>query len=313
MLHKARLFRLEARLNPSRAMVYLSPAIAAVLTLVAGVILFAAIGQNPTAALVSFFIHPVDELYEVGELGVKAAPLCLCALGLAVGFRGNVWNIGADGQLTLGAICGGGLALALFGVEHWLILPAMLVAGTVGGALWGAVPALLRTRFNANEILTSLMLTYVAIHILGYLVHGPWRNPEGFNFPQSREFAGSALLPVLIDGTRVHLGVVLALVAVPLLWYLMQRSFLGFQIKVAGMAPRAADYAGYSHKRVIWVSLLLSGGLAGLAGICEVAGPIGQLQGSLTPGYGFAAIIVAFVGRLHPVGILFASLLMALL
>ncbi|HLI13971.1 MAG TPA: ABC transporter permease [Alphaproteobacteria bacterium] len=304
--------RLELRERPSRAIALCSPLAAVALTLACGAALFTAIGYDPRAVLDAYFLKPLGSVYGLAELALKATPLALCATGLAVGFRGNVWNIGAEGQLTMGAIAGGGLALAFPDSESGWLLPAMLVAGILGGMAWAAIPAFLRTRFQANEILTSLMLTYVAQLFLGYLVHGPWRDPAGFNFPQSRQFGDAALLPVLVGGTRLTPAIFFALAAVALVWLLLARSFAGFRIRVVGLAAAAADYAGFSHGRVIWLSLLLSGGLAGLAGICEVAGPIGQLLPVISPGYGFAAIIVAFLGRLHPVGILLASLLMAL-
>ena len=304
--------RLEARARPSRALGYASPLAAAVLTALSGALLFASLGYDPIATLDAYFVKPLSTLYGLAELGVKATPLVLCAVGLAVGFRGNVWNIGAEGQLTMGAILGGGLALAFPDGDGWWLLPSMIGAGLLGGMVWAAIPAILKTRFNANEILTSLMLTYVAQLVLSYLVHGPWRDPTGFNFPESRQFGEAALLPVLIEGTRLNLAAVFALIAVGLGWVLMARSFIGFQIKVVGLAAPAADYAGFSHGRVIWLTLLISGALAGLAGIGEVAGPIGQLLPRISPGYGFAAIIVAFLGRLHPLGVLLAGLLMAL-
>ncbi len=306
-------FRLEPRAQASRRLRTAAPLIALALTLASGTVLFGALGQNPILALHTFFIRPIDSLYGLSELAIKAAPLALCAVGLAIGFRGNVWNIGAEGQLTMGAICGGGLALAFYGAEGPWLLPLMVLAGGLGGMAWGAIPALLKTRFNANEILTSLMLSYVAIQLLGYLVHGPWRDPEGYNFPETRLFGDQALLPVLVEGTRLHGGVVLALIAVGLGWLLLSRSFAGFQIKVVGQAPAAAAYAGYSRRRVVWLSFLIGGGLAGIAGLGEVAGPMGQLNPTVSPGYGFAAIICAFLGRLHPVGVLLASLLLALL
>jgi len=305
--------RLEARVLPSRWILYASPLVAAALTLISGFVLFSALGYDPWRAFYGFFIQPIDNLYGIAELGIKAAPLLLCAVGLAIGFRGNVWNIGAEGQLTIGAICSSGLALAFYGEEGPLLLPAMVLAGALGGMAWGAIPAYLKTRFNANEILTSLMLTYVAILVLAYLVHGPWRDPEGYRFPESRIFGASATLPVIVAGTRLHLGAVFALLAAVAGWVLLGRTFMGFQIKVVGLAERAASYAGYSRNRVIWQGFLIGGGLAGLAGMAEVAGPIGQLLPTISPGYGFAAIIVAFLGRLHPIGIIAASLLMALL
>jgi len=275
-------------------------------------------GENRRAITLYFAVRvgasdrPVVERLR-RELGVKAAPLVLIGVGLSIGFRAGVWNIGAEGQLTLGAIFGGGLAIWFYDSESALLLPAMLVMGALGGALWAAIPALLKTRFNVNEILTSLMLTYVAILLLSTLVHGPWRDPEGYNFPETRLFNDEATLPVLLEGTRLHLGAVFALIATALVWVLLSRTFTGFQIKVVGQAEAAAAYAGFSRKRVVWLSFLLSGALAGIAGLGEVAGPMGQLNPTISPGYGFAAIICAFLGRLHPFGVLLASLLMALL
>ena len=290
-----------------------SPLLAAAATLVVGFALFSALGKDPLAAFHVFFVKPVETRYGLGELLLKATPLTLCAIGLAAGYRANVWNIGAEGQLTLGAICGGGIALAFHDSSGAWILPLMIVAGAAGGMAWAAIPAWLRTRFNANEILVSLMLVYVAVLLLSLLVHGAWRDPEGFNFPQSKMFNEPALLPNLLPETRLNVGFLLALAAVAGGWLFMARSLAGFQMRVAGLAPAAANYAGISSTRTVWVGMLVGGATAGLAGVCEIAGPIGQLLPSVSPGYGFAAIIVAFVGRLHPFGILLASLLMSLL
>lgn len=306
-------YKIEPRPEPSTRMAYLSPLIAVGLTLVTGLILSTLIGTNPLAAFHAFFIAPIDDWYGIGELGVKAAPLMLIAVGLAIGFRSNVWNIGAEGQLTVGAVCGGGVALWFYQSESALLLPAMIIAGAIGGILWASIPALLRTRFNTNEILVSLMLNYVALLLLSYLVHDPWRDPSGFNFPESRLFPDAATLPIILDGTRLHAGFILALLVVAIGWIFVRKSFVGYQMQVAGLAGAAALYAGFRRRRMVWIGLLVGGGAAGLAGIAEVAGPIGQLLPSVSPGYGYAAIIVAFVGRLHPVGILFASLLMSLL
>ena len=305
--------RLEARPEPSRLAGWLSPIVATIAVLVIGFVLFSAMGKNPWQALYVFFVDPVDTAYKAGELLLKASPIMLCAVGLAVGYRANVWNIGAEGQLIMGAIAGGGVALAFQDVESPFILPAMLVAGLAGGLLWAAIPALLRTRFNANEILVSLMLVYVASLVLSLLVHGAWRDPEGFNFPQSKMFTDSALMPNLWPDTRLNMGFLIALAAVAAAWLFMRKSLPGFRMRVAGLAPAAALYAGISSTRTVWMAMLIGGACAGLAGIGEVAGPIGQLLPVISPGYGFAAIIVAFVGRLHPVGIFFASLLMSLL
>ncbi|MDR3515573.1 MAG: ABC transporter permease [Azospirillaceae bacterium] len=304
--------RLEPRGEPSPAMVWLTPVIAVAATVVSGMILFTLLGFDPVATLQAYFITPVSTRYGLAELALKATPLTLCAIGLATGFRANIWNIGAEGQLTIGAICGGGVALAAWGHEGPWLLPVMMVAGVLGGMGWAAIPAWLRVRFNASEILTSLMLVYVASLLLDYLMHGPWRDPEGFNFPQSRQFGPDALLPIIVSETRLHLGSPLALVAVFSGWLLLARSFVGFQIRVIGLTPLAAGYAGFNQRRLVWITLMIGGGLSGLAGVIEVAGPIGQLTPSISPGYGFTAIIVAFLGRLHPVGILAAALLVAL-
>jgi simple sugar transport system permease protein len=306
---------LEARPSPSRLAVWLTPVIAALATMAVGFVVFGALGKDPFAALRAFFVSPIATRYGVAELLLKATPLMLIATGLAIGYRANVWNIGAEGQLTLGAIAGGGIALAV-GDAPWpsfVLLPAMFIAGAAAGMAWAAIPAWLRTRFNANEILTSLMLVYVASLLLSWLVHGPWRDPEGYNFPQSKMFDASATLPILIPETRLNAAFLLALVIVALAWIIVRRHVVGFEMRVAGLAPGAANYAGISMRRNVWLGMLAGGACAGLAGVGEAAGPIGQLLPSMSPGYGFAAIIVAFVGRLHPGGIALASVLMSLL
>jgi ABC-type uncharacterized transport system permease subunit len=304
------MLRLEPRRAPSRAMFYATPLLATALTLVAGAALFAVLRKPPLEALGLIFIAPLTSVRGLAELTVKASPLILIAIGLAAGFRGGIWNIGAEGQFTVGALTGGSVALAVYPATGWWLLPLMALAGIAGGAAWGAIPALLRTRFNVNEILVSLMLTYVAVLLLGSLVHGPLRDPDGLNFPESRLF--QTALPIIIPGTRAHIGFVVALAAALLAWVLLERHFIGFQIKVLGEAPRAASFGGFSEKRLVWLCFLTSGGCAGLAGLFEAAGPVGQLVPQLPAGYGFTAIIVAFLGRLHPAGIVLAGLLMAL-
>ena len=306
------MIRLEPKGESSKVLAYFSPILAIFLTVSTGAVLFAAMGKPAGAALYAYFVQPFTTVYGLSELGVKATPLILIGLGLAIGFRANVWNIGAEGQLTLGAITGGALGLAFYDVETPFLLPAMLIAGILGGMAWAAIPAFLRVRFNANEILVSLMLTYVGLLLLSFLVHGPLRDPDGFNFPESRLFHDSATIPAIIDGTRLHWGAILALVAAVGAWLLLGRTILGFQLKVLGDAPRAARFAGYREPRLVWFSLMLSGGLAGLAGVLEVAGTVGQLVPSISPGYGFTAIIVAFLGRLHPAGVVLGGMTMAL-
>jgi simple sugar transport system permease protein len=293
-------------------MVYQSPLIAIFLTLIISMVMFWLMDTDPFLAVNAFFIEPVSTIDGVAELLVKATPLILIALGLSLGFKANVWNIGAEGQLTLGAIFGGGLALSFFDVDTPLLLPAMLFLGILGGMFWAAIPAFLKIRYNTNEILTSLMLTYVGLLLLSYLIHGPLRDPDGFNFPESRLFHDSALLPIIIEGSRLHIGFLLALFIAVLTWMFTIKHIIGFQIRVIGLAPAAASFAGFKQKKLIWITLLFSGGTAGLAGALEVAGPIGQIVPVISPGYGFTAIIVAFLGRLHPLGVVLAGILMAL-
>jgi simple sugar transport system permease protein len=293
-------------------MLYATPVIAVALTMVAGLVLFLILGKDPVRAVGIIFLEPLSSEFGISELLVKATPLILIAIGLSFGFRAGVWNIGAEGQFTIGGLAGGAVALAFFPGGGVLLLPLMSITAIAGGMAWAAVPAFCRVRFNANEILVSLMLTYVAVLLLSVLVSGPLRDPAGFNFPESRLFQDSAALPILIEGTRTHAGLLVALAAVVTAWVLLGRHIIGFQIRVLGEAPMAARFAGFSEKRIVWICFLISGGLAGLAGLFETAGPVGQLVPSLPVGYGFTAIIVAFLGRLNPVGILLAGLLMAL-
>ena len=306
------MFSLERRVEQSKLWLTFSPLLAIVLTILSGIIIFSVLDKDPWLSLYTFFIQPLTTGFGFTELIVKATPLILIGAGLSIGFKANVWNIGAEGQFTMGAIAGGGTALFLSNQESLLVLPAVLVMGITGGAVWGMIPAFLKTKYNANEILTSLMLSYVALLMLSYLVHGPWRDPGGHNFPESEIFSDSAMLPVLLQGTRLNLGTIFALLSILITYLLLSRTVLGYQFKVVGLAPLAARYAGFNRSKLIWLSMIISGGLAGLAGIAEVSGTIGQLLPSVSPGYGFTAIIVAFLGRLNPIGVLFAGLIMAL-
>lgn len=306
------MLRLVRRAAPSRTFALLSPVLAVLLTALAGLVLFALLGRDPVEAMRLIFVKPLTSYASLAELLVKASPLILVASGLAIGFRAGVWNIGAEGQFTVGAIAGGAVALAVYPDGGVWLLPLMALAGAGAGMAWAAIPALLRTRFNASEILTSLMLTYVATLLLGVLVHGPLRDPDGFNFPESRLFQDQALLPTLLPDTRANVGVLVAFLAVAALHLTLTKLTFGFQARVYGEAPRAAAYAGYSERRIVWTCFLISGGLSGLAGLFEAAGPVGQLVPQLPSGYGFTAIIVAFLGRLSPIGVLFGGFVMAL-
>jgi len=294
-------------------MLWLSPLLAALLTLASGALLFALLGHPPLQTLKVLLLDPVSDLYGVSELLVKALPILLCALGLAVVYQARIWNIGAEGQLLIGALAGSALAVHITDWDSRLALLLTLLLGILGGAAWAGLCAWLKTAFNANEILTSIMLNYIALNLLLFAVHGPLKDPDGYNFPESAMFGDATRLPELIDGLRVHAGFWFALLALVAVWVLLHRSFLGFQIKVLGLDRKAAGFVGFRDSRLVWIALLISGGLAGLAGVAEVTGPIGQLVPQVSPGYGYAAITVAFLGRLNPLGIVCASLLMALL
>ncbi len=304
--------KLEVRPQPSSFWSYASPLLALLITVVIGVLLFVALGKDPVRGLQVFFWEPIRSVRAISELLVKATPLLIIALGLAVCFRSNVWNIGAEGQFVIGAVAAGGVALLAEKTTGPWIIPAILLAGIAGGMVWAGITALLRDRFNANEILVSLMLVYVADMVLNYLVFGPWKDPNGYNFPQTKTFEAVTQIPRLMAGSRVNIGIILALIGVAGLWLFLFRTFAGFRHEVSGLAPAAARYAGFSSRRALWLALLTSGGAAGLAGALEVAGPIGQLTPYVPAGYGFAAIIVAFVGRLHPVGMVFSAILMSM-
>jgi simple sugar transport system permease protein len=307
---------LEARPQPSLAMNIVSPLLALALTVIIAALLFWVLGRDPVRGLSVFFIEPLASRYALAEVALKSTPLILCALGLAVCYRANVWNIGAEGQFLLGAICAGGVALWVttsgIAAPRGLLVPVVLLAGIAGGMFWAAITAFLRDRFNANEILVSLMLVYVAQQLLNYLVFVPWKDPLGFNFPQTKAFVTAALLPNLLPQSRLHVGFALALALVALFWAFMFRSFGGYQLQIGGLAPAAARYAGFSARRSLWGAMLISGAMAGLAGAMEAVGPLRQLTPHVSTGYGFTAIIVCFVGRLHPLGIVFSGVLLSM-
>lgn len=306
------MLRLERRAERSRLLSLASPVMALVLTVALGLLLFAALGKDPWRGLEMFFYEPIKNARALAELSIKASPLLLIGLGLSVCFRSNVWNIGAEGQFILGTIGATSVALHATPDSSRLMVVPVLLAGTAGGMLWAGVTALLRARFNASEILVSLMLVYVAEQLLSYLVQGPWKDPGGYNFPQTISFLAQTRLPRLLDGARANWGVVVALVSVGLVWLFMHKTHAGYRLEVGGLAPRAARYAGFSSQSALWTALLLSGALSGLAGALEVTGSVGQLTTHVPLGYGFAAIIVAFVGRLDPIGVTLSSILMSM-
>jgi general nucleoside transport system permease protein len=303
--------RLEPRKAPSTVMLYAAPVAAIALTMVAGYVIFTLMGYRGADAVFQIFLRPLIEPERWPDIAVKASPLVLIATGLAIGFRANVWNIGAEGQYIVGAIAGTGVALATPDVQGNWELPLMLVAGAIGGAAWAFVPGILRVRLKVSEILTSLMLTYVAIQLLYYLVRGPWRDPQGFNFPQTRMFTEAQTVPNLLEGTQLHWGAPLTLACVVVAWFVMSRMLAGYQVRVVGLAPPAARLGGFSEGRTVLAAMLLGGALAGLAGIVECSATFGQLTPQFPVNYGFTAIIVAFLGRLHPIGVLIGGLVLA--
>ncbi|MFC3701716.1 ABC transporter permease [Reinekea marina] len=307
------MIKLMPRPTPSRWWRYGSPISAVVLTLITGAILFAALGASPVEALTVYFISPVADWYGISELFVKAIPILLCAYGLALCFKASIWNIGAEGQLLMGGITASVVAVQFVDSSSFFAMPLAIAAGILGGLFWSGIVAFLKLKMNTNETLTTIMMNYIALNLLLWSVHGPLKDPDGYNFPESALFGDSTLLPILFDGTRLHLGLAFAVLAMVATWVFISKTFIGFQIQVIGQDKPAAKMAGFSHKKLTWLVLITSGGLAGLAGASEVVGPIGQLVPHISPGYGYSAIIVAFLGRLHPVGITLAGLLMALI
>jgi len=303
----------EARTSTSRHAQFVAPLAAVAVTMLSGLVLLSLLGVPPGRALYQLFVAPLSTTFNLGEVLLKASPLLLIAQGLAIGFKAKVWNIGAEGQLILGAIGGSLLPIWFNDSQNPLMLVGMAFMGAGFGMVWAAIAAWLRTSFNANEILVTLMLNSIALQLLYYLVAGPLRDPFGFNFPQSALFPDAAMLPTLFAGARVNAGLFIALGATLLAWFFTERTMLGYKLQVGGIAPAAARYAGFSENRAVWLSLLIGGAAAGLAGVFEVAGPLGQLQRVVSPGYGFAAIIVAFLGGLNAIGILFAAFFMAII
>ncbi|KGD96837.1 ABC transporter permease [Rhizobium sp. YS-1r] len=290
-----------------------APPVALVAALILNLGLYVLLGRDPVAVVHAMLLEPFLSWASFSEVLLKTGPLLLIAQGLAIGFRAKVFNIGAEGQFILGAIFASAIPIWFPQATGAWIWPAMLLLGAIGGALWASITAFWRVRLNANEILVSLMLSLVAAQLLYYLLLGPWKDPNGFNFPQSVMFQYDAMVPTLIPGTRVNASLLIALALSAAAWIFMQKSFMGYKLQVGGLAPRAAGYAGFNQGRAIWLSLLIGGFAAGLAGAAEVAGPLGQLQRSISTGYGYAAIIVAYLGGLHPIGIVVSAFFMAAL
>ncbi|MGR3802436.1 ABC transporter permease [Marinibacterium profundimaris] len=311
------MIKLEKRPQPSDLWSVATPIVAVLATMIFGGILFAFLGENPFEAIRTIFWDPLFSefaFYYRPQLLVKGAPLVLIAIGLSLGFRAGIWNIGAEGQYIMGAIFGAAVGLAFYPLDSMIVFPLMILGGALGGWIWAMIPAILKVKFGTNEILVSLMLVYVAEQFLAAASLSFLKNPEGFGFPGSRNLQQypAAHNAEIFAGSGMHWGVAFAFIAVIFAYVLLNRHMLGFQIRLTGEAPRAARFSGVKPARLILFCLGTSGALAGLAGLFEVAGPAGQITIDFNVGYGFTAIIVAFLGRLHPVGILLAGGLMAL-
>jgi simple sugar transport system permease protein len=302
--------KLEKRREPSMAMLVTTPVASVLLTMLIGIVVFDLLGIDGFKAVVDIFLSPLLVSYKWQDVAVKAAPLIIIALGLSMGNRAQVWNIGAEGQYVIGALCSAGVGIAFGQTGGFFVVLLMIAAGVAGGGLWAAVPAWLRTKFNVNEILSSLMLTYVSFQVLGYLVGGPWKDPNGRNFPATAPLADSQTLPVWPDST-VHLGVLIALILPFVFWVIMARSEFGYQVRVVGSSTTAARHGGFDSKRTIWATLIIGGAMAGLAGAFEFVGVLHKMDLGFPSGYGFTAIIVAFLGRLNPFGCLIAGIVLA--
>lgn len=305
--------KFERRTEQSYKVGLLVPLLSVILSIISCSIILLLIDRSPIDAMHSFFIAPFESFYSITEIFLKFGPLLLIAQALAIGFRAKVWNIGAEGQIIMGAVAASAVPIYFETSESWLILPAMMLLGALGGMLWAGIAAFFKTVFNANEILVTLMLSSIALQILYYLVLGPWKDPMGFNFPQTVLFQDAALFPALFSGMRLNTSIFIPIIFTILIWLFMEKRFGGFKLVVGGLAPKAAGYAGFSSKKAVWTSLLIAGAAAGLAGMSEIAGPIGQLQRSVTSGYGYTAIIVAYLGALHPVKIIFAAFFLAVI
>lgn len=306
--------RLERRLKPSKTAGFLVTVASLILGLAFGGVILLVTGANPIETYRAMAVGAFGSGYSISETLVKAIPLILCGLGVAVAFKMKFWNIGAEGQLAMGGFAASGVALflpqALPNLQPGWLLPLMVLAGFVAGAIWGMIPGILRALLGVNEVITTLMMNYIAILWIEYLFYGPWRDPQGYGFPGTAQFPKEAWLP-RYPGTRIHLGLVFALAAAVVIWVILTRTRWGYEVRVIGENPTAAKYAGISLMRNVLLVMLVSGGLAGLAGVGEVAGISHRLQKGLTVGYGYTAIIVAWLGQLNPWGVTVVGVLLA--
>ena len=294
----------------------IGPVLSIFLTVFFGLLIFAFLGYDPLETLYQIFISPFSRIDRISDIFVKACPLIIIGIGLMLCFRANVWNIGAEGQFIIGTLLAGSFALLFPNVETKLLIIIMIIIGFIGGAFWAFIPAILKTKLNVNEILVSLMLVYVAMLFIDFIVRGPLRDPMSFGFPLSKPYSEGALInkipfPGIGFLGQLHYGVLFIILLIPCSWIFVNKTLNGFKINVLGAAPKAAKFAGFKQNTITITVLIMSGGLAGIAGVIEVSANIGQLQPEVSFGYGFTAIIVAFLGRLNPIGILFAGIIIA--
>ena len=274
--------------------------------------MFSLMGFDPAEVFTVYFIAPLDGLREFSELLLKASTLILIALGLSFAFKANVWNIGAEGQYVIGALSGASVALLAYAWTGAWTFFLTVFAGVLGGVAWAMIPAVLKLLFRVNEILSSLMLNYIALQLLLYLTHGALKDSSGSNFPESEFLDENLMFSPVLEGTRLHAGFFVVAALLLLGWFCDSKSLFGFGVKIQGLSEKAAKFSGVGVRRTVVFTMALSGGLAGLAGIMEIVGPVGQITANFASGYGYTAIIVAFLGRLHPVGITLAGLAIAL-
>jgi simple sugar transport system permease protein len=300
--------KLEKRLKPSPAMELAIPLVSVLLALFFCAVFLALTGRNPVEVYIAMFGGAFGSAYGLSETAVKAIPLALCALGISLAFRMQLWNIGAEGQFYMGAFAASWVPLTFPGLPSYGMLTAMVVLGMAAGGLWGLIPGFLRANWRVNEIITSLMLNYIGILWVNYLVYGPWKDPQGMNFPLTAPFADAAMLPALA-GSRIHAGVLFVAGLAVLFTIIFRNSRWGYEIKVIGASEQAARYAGMDIKRNICLVMLISGAVCGLAGMAEVSGIVGRLQPGLSPGYGYTAIIIAWLAKLNPLAIVIVSVL----
>ncbi|WP_375753936.1 ABC transporter permease [Vibrio sp. HN007] len=307
------MLKVQPRIESSKQMAWLSPIVAIILTMIVSSLMFISLDVSPIKAFEVFIIQPVSDAYNLGELMVKATPLLLCATGLALCYRANIWNIGVEGQLLVGAVAASAIAVQANESSSNSMLYSAILAGVFAGMAWSAIPTLLDRVFNTNIILSTIMLNYIGLYTLLWAVHGPLADPQGFGFPESVMFADSVLLPTIQDEGRATVSILIAVLLAIFSGIALFKTLPGFKLRAYGEDQAAARYAGFSSHKVVWGVMLFAGALAGFAGASEVTGPIGQLIPSVSPGYGYAAIIVAYLGRLNPIGIIISALFMGTL